>query len=92
MNLEIKKFKEQIGLTKKYIDEIKKYQKVDRDALEQKLKDIGMSQAEIAKQFDTNGILTSYEDLFAKIQDHFNNTALADLNKAREEYNAKVRE
>jgi len=90
MDGEIKKTKEQIGLTQKYIKEIEKYRKIDEKALKGVLADIGMSKKEIEAQFGPDGILKSYEDLFSKIQDNFNNTAVAAMNAATKEYNEAV--
>lgn len=84
---EIKKTKEQVKLTEDYIKEIKQYQKIDRGKLESVLSSMGMSAEDIASQFDSNGVLKDYEQLFKDLQTAFNEGAVASLNKIEEEYN-----
>ena len=87
LNDEINKTKDQIKLTKQYINEIKEYQKIDRGKLESVLSSMGMSADDIASQFDSNGVLKDYEQLFKDLQTAFNEGAVANLNKIEEEYN-----
>ena len=84
------KIEDQIGLTKEYIKEIEAYAKTDKKALEQSLKEIGMSQREIANQFGPDGVLKDYEGLLDKIQKKFDATATASYNSAIDAYNRAV--
>ena len=90
MDQEIDRTKKQIDLTKKYIKEIKDYAKQDKAALEKTLKEIGMSDKQIAAQFDENGVLKDYEALLEAIQDKFDKTATKAYNKAIDDYNKAV--
>lgn len=89
MDQVIEKQEKQIQLTKDYITEIKNYAKTDKDALSNTLRELGMSEAEIASQFDENGILKNYEALQNYI-DAYYERGLATYNAAVDKYNSIV--
>lgn len=89
MDQAIEKQEKQIQLTKDYITEIKNYAKTDKEALSNTLRELGMSEAEIASQFDENGILKDYEALQNYI-DAYYERGLATYNEAVDKYNSIV--
>ena len=90
MDQAIAKQKEQISLTDEYIKEIKQYAKTDKDNLIQVMKDLGMTEQEIASQFGEDGVLKDYEGLLDRIQSKFDETGTNIYNSVLARYNAAV--